>query len=636
MISAIMILNRSGVPLYVKEFQPLAVEEEVSAGGDITTKSSVASMLVSAIMGLGEELFKGAVKYVNVLDKHLYIAAGDYIYVVVVSTVHNPELSSIVEEIMGKLKDAGVDSDIESINETLEKMIWNTVKPILVNVVPNIDSIRDIIAQINSLLVGVEDTFRIEVESFKPEKYKLTLADRIRLLFKRRVKFEELLSKFYEGDFEFVIKNASSLFGSEYDDYAKALYAKAGILLNTFDPKIAAPSLEEINTVVMEIREHLLTYLLEIELNRFNSPIALSQYMGMIGGLRNNILQELNKNDLGSEILAIVLSPMHSLGLNQVITEKLREKSKLLTAINESANSLVNLFVKPEENFSDWLNKWSKLINLLVSSETAETKIYEPLYFEQLVYETLRGLASNFMVAEDGLDFVERVCNIYKTKGRAFITDPSYAGVPNRNKALGIGFALGYLSLITLYKLNPEERANYVKEFLNDLIPLFKWLTSVGTANRDYLDYYYFYSALFLQVAARYIYEAGHVNKQLIKLVEEILSEDMVGSWAGNRFMNVMYLSNIILALANVALNIPTKNVKSNILLRLASYLETLSNLYASDMHIAKLFFDLELIRIYFLSESEVGMMRGRRILEELRKKASPLISYLLEKMAPM
>ena len=258
MISAIIILNRSGVPLYVKEFQPLAVEE-VSAGGDITTKSSVASMLISAIMGLGEELFKGAVKYVNVLDKHLYIAAGDYIYTVIVSMVDSPELSGIVEEILRKLKEIGVDADLENINETLEKMIWNTVRPILVNVVPSVEGIRDIITQINSLMVGIEDTIKIEVKSFKPVRYRLTLSDRIRSLFKRRVKFEELLSKFYEGDLEFVIKNASSLYGSEYDDYAKALYAKAGIILNTLDPSVPAPSLEEINTIIMDIREHLLT-----------------------------------------------------------------------------------------------------------------------------------------------------------------------------------------------------------------------------------------------------------------------------------------------------------------------------------------------------------------------------------------
>ena len=377
MISAIMILNRSGVPLYVKEFQPLAVEE-VSAGGDITTKSSVASMLISAIMGLGEELFKGAVKYVNVLDKHLYIAAGDYIYTVIVSTVSNPELSGIVEEILRKLKDIGIDSDLDEINETLEKMIWNTVRPILVNVVPNIEGIRDIITQISSLMVDVEDTVKIEVKSFKPAKYKLTLSDRIRSLFKRRVKFEELLSKFYEGDLEFVIKNASSLFGSEYDDYAKALYAKAGILLNTLDPSVPAPSLEEINAVIVEIREHLLTYLLEIELNRFNSPIALSQYMGMISGLRGNIIQELNKNELSSDVLAVVLTPVHFPNLNQMLTEKTKEKSEFLGILNRSALSLINLFTKQEGTFSEWLNRWSKLMNLLVSGNLKRKRSMSP------------------------------------------------------------------------------------------------------------------------------------------------------------------------------------------------------------------------------------------------------------------
>ena len=237
------------------------------------------------------------------------------------------------------------------------------------------------------------------------------------------------------------------------------------------------------------------------------------------------------------------------------------------------------------------------------------------------------------MAPEDGYNFVEKVCNIYKNKAKSFLTDPIYATVPNRHKALGIGFALSYLTAFKLSNMSQEERVKFAQEMLNDLIPILNWLTGIGSSNRDYLDYYYFYSALFLQVITRFVYEAGHINKQLIKLIDEVLSEDMVGSWSGNRQMNIVYLSNIILALANIALKIPMKNAKSNLLMRLTSYLETLASLYASDMEAVSLFIKLALVRIYMLSESENGIARGRRIIEELKKMASPFMNTFLEKI---
>ena len=304
MVSGIIVTNSGGVPILVREFEPIF---------NVKTDEKIAllSSIISAIAYFIDKVVKQDVKKIKLGSYYIQILNDNEFMVCLINDFNNPENILKARLILEILREENF-GEIVVIDDKRQKELWNKISETL-NIYPNISEILKKLYIATKIYLNVLYESTLKGKDLKEKRKvktsnsqvkmeinagKIMNSNDFQLLLKELLRFN--LKPFRE------IKNWS--FSGVNEDYSKALYIIYKILNGSLSNEMESSELDDLIKVAKVINDNNLRIILLARLNSFKTLSGYSEFEKILLKLKKDILGELSKNSLKGRIYLLVLA----------------------------------------------------------------------------------------------------------------------------------------------------------------------------------------------------------------------------------------------------------------------------------------------------------------------------------------
>ncbi|MCD6485637.1 MAG: hypothetical protein J7L47_11060 [Candidatus Odinarchaeota archaeon] len=528
MIVGYLVLTETGIPLFSREFVPYLSKK----------MQSFTAPIISALTQFSTGIVGQEIKHIEMESFHIYLRSYDRIIVAVFSDIEDSTVNEFAESlgqlVFSKLQDI---KNLEAVqfNSDLMNEIMSDIEELLKQRAPAITYVEKLALEVSSAVDHLEGSVSLPIKSLKPKRFKMSLIDSIRRIF-GSTSIETILNLYYDGMFEDVVKEAPKLYSSkdvdvETSDFAKALYVKAGLMLNSYDPAYPAPSLEELYTITESIKDTLLKQLLKATLKGYSNVGAYNETREIILQNRQMIINIINASDLRSYVYGIVATPAPDVRLLNILMEKFKTKSEMLYAFNYEMKELLGVFFSEPESVSSWMRKVAvvKDMNKKIKNPLAKL-VYQHLIF----FINYWGLLLPDLTTTDGETVIESLLKFWDDNGYPLIANKAKG--TNRHKSVIAYFALGSVLNIALSYYTKPKAISLAQKYKPQVLSVLSWIRAVGVERRENMDMYYTSAAVLLAAASQILWELGEFSKDIPAIVQELTKEEIENFWELNKY----------------------------------------------------------------------------------------------------
>ncbi|MEM4447577.1 MAG: hypothetical protein QW461_09805 [Candidatus Jordarchaeales archaeon] len=616
MILGYLLLDEGGTPLVAKELVRVLLESD----------QVLFSGVVVAIGRVVEEVFKSRVRHVELENLHLYFAFGRKFNLVMISDVRDDRLIEISDEAVTRLDRTGVDPLRIQFDDELKQRVIGEVERVVFRSPPSILSVKRL-AEVLLAGLDVRKGMKLGFAEVKPKIYKPGILGKIRKLFTGRVTLKELVDAYYKADFSRVVEAAPSLFDDkESGELAKILYAKAALTLNSFDPEVEAPPLDEINTVIESIKDEVAREFLKAELESFLVLGAYNRRRELFVKKQMEFFRGLSGEKV--DVYSILLTPLPYGPLLDFLERKHKGKSSYLYGLTIETKFLLDILTKRPKDISEVFSLYGRFKREFDEAYKRKSpEVY--VYFHVLQFILVWGLLEKSILPDDGVKLLKQILELFESYRDELVDKGLY--YPNRYKAVNIYFALN-LILRLLLELGDEFVNKRLDKYYDYARSKTEWLIGLGKTHRVMLDMYYVSLAGLLSVLSRLAAEKGIFLSDVPNLVIELASPEMEEFWNFNEYHFVHYYVDMLDAIGNTALFVEFERVKQNLLMQVAYGIESAAELFRDTpiVHDIEL---LKAVRFYMLSGTSQGVEAAKSIVSKLKETSSPFIASIAEKI---
>lgn len=616
MILGYLLLDEGGVPVSGRELVHVIMESD----------RALFSGVVVAIGQVVQEVFKSRVRYVELEDMHLYFAFGEKFNLVLISDVKDDRLLKVGDEVVDRLKKIGADPLSLQLNDALKQQITREVETVIFRSPPSILSVRRL-AEVLLAALDVKKGMKLGFAEVKPKTYKPGVLDKVRRLFTGKTTLEGLVDAYFKGELSRVVRESPTLFDDEEKgDLAKILYAKAALTLNSFDPEIEAPPLDEINTVIESIRDKVAREYLKAELESFLVLGAYNRRRELFVERQMDFFRGLSGPK--GDVYAIMLTPTPYGPLLDFFERKYKGRSSYLYGLTIETKVLLDILARRPRDLSEVFSMYGRFKKEFDEAYKRKTlDVYT--YFHVLQFVLVWGLLEKSILPEDGVKLLKQVLEFFDSY-RSELVDKGFY-YPNRYKAVILYFALN-LILRLLLDLGDASVKSRLDEYFAYAKSKSEWFVGLGKTHRVMLDMYYVSLAGALSTLSRMAAEKGTFFSDVPSLVIELASPEMEEFWNYNEYHFVHYYVDLLDAIGNTALFVEFERVKQNLLMQVAYGIEAAAELFKDT----PIVYDIELLkaaRFYALSGTREGVEAAKEIARVLKETSSPFIASIAEKI---
>ncbi len=611
MILGFILLRRGGVPVLVEELVPILTRE----GRDFLPS------IISALHDMLTKVVGERVRWIGLEETQLYLRPGGDYMLALISDVRSERVELVAEDMIRYLEGLGVGPGIA------EGKVRDEVRRALVDIIrrhpPSLAFVRELARRFP------EDGFRgqgmeVGAEYPRPEVLRPGIVDRLRVLVPRGVSVDRLVDLYLEGRFEDVVRRAPACFGTG-DDLARALYAKASLMLRSLDPGVGAPELDEVASVVEGIGDPPLREYLRAELRCFYELGTYNERRRVFLENRRYFLESLAEEGVRGDVLSLVLTPIPCGPALDHLIDRLRGRSEYLEALLYASRLLLNLLTRRPESPEEVEEVAAWVRGRMQGVEARPAKY---VYAHMLFFVHSWALLCGNVGAGEGrgllkrlLEFVERWFDeLYEAKR-----------LPNRYKGVIFYFVMNViLRLALLGALEVDEEV--LNRYALRALMLLRWVRGLGAANRIEVDMYYVTLSGLLAAASLLFAEMGSYVRGAPRIVADLARDEMEGFWELNEYHYGHYYVDLLETLGNTALALEDGNLRTMILLRAAYGIERVAWMFRGAPMNFWLFMT-QAVRFYLLSGEDRGLAKAEDLRARLRSEASPFVSWLIDRM---
>ncbi len=617
MILGYILSDEGGTPIIYKEL----VKIFEGSGGTIFTS------LLSAISSALEELTRSKLDYFQSAGTHVYISYGNGLILSLISDTEDPQLKDLVNYIMERINKLISSPDDLILNEELRNIVDEEIMKIIYRSPPSIRTVRQLASALYSI-IDIERGDELKVKNLKVEKYKPSFIDRLKKSV-QKISLERLVELYFAGNLEDVVNLADSLFDDpKFGDLAKILYAKAALTLNSFDPKIKAPDLNVVNTVISSIKDELARTFLKAELMAFFELGSYNERREFFIRRRFDFLQKLSQEGVISDVYAILIAPVPNKQVLSFLERKFKDKSEWLYIMCLEMDYLLDILVRRPKNITEFLSLLGDIKSMLDDSLKKDLPSKYSLS-HMYMFILIWGLLSPNLKLEEGKDLLYKVFD-YVSSNFDLLLEKAYRAT-NRHKGVNLYFIFNLIYGLLL-ELEDVEAVNKIDKFYSYIKSKLEWLVAVKNANRIMIDMYYVTLAGLIAAVTRVAEYRRTFFKDLPKLLVELSDDNMMDFWEQNEYHFIHYYIDLLEAIGNTVLLSPYKEIKRNILTQVAYGIERAAKMmqHSPMLYYFKI---LLAIKFYALSGIDENIERAREILEEIRTSTNEFIYYIGEKI---
>ena len=618
MILGYVLFDEAGLVILSRELVPL-IESE---------KQSIFTSVITALGNLMDKIFSSKPKYLELENLHLYFSFGEKFSILLISDIEDDRLAELSNKIINKISSLALSSFDVQIDQKLKEKMKGEIEKVIFTSPPSIRSIKKLANILNATL----NTKKGEILGFErvvPEVHKLGIISKFKQLFKGKAKLPDLLYAFYNGQLEEIIERAPSLFNDiENGDLAKIIYCKAALLLNSFDPRVEAPPLNDIKLVIDKIKDKFAKEFLKAELESFIKLGAYNRRRELFINHHLEVFQKLMERDLEGEIYAILINAIPYGPVLDYLENHFKDRSDYLLVFVQEMKFLLDFLVRRPDNLDEIFILIGRFKNEFEEAyQKGSPKMYNLSHMLQ--FALIWGLLEKTVSPNDGEKLLVQFFEFFN-KYRGEIIDQGLRST-NRHKAVNIYFAFNIVYRL-LIELNYGEALKSLDEYFEYVKKKTEWFIGLGKTHRIMLDMYYVSVAGALSILTRLALEKNIFFSDIPRIVMELADPKMEEFWNFNEYHFAHYYSDLLEAIGNTAHFIEYEDIKRNIFLQVAYGLERIAKIFKNTAMIHDIEC-LKAIRFYLLSGTNEGKEKAKTLVEELKKVSSKFLINLAEKL---
>ncbi|MGQ4891639.1 MAG: hypothetical protein ACP6IP_04020 [Candidatus Njordarchaeia archaeon] len=617
MILGYLIFDLGGALIYSKNF------------ADISKRSGEGTFanILSGITNLLTEILDSDLRYISFQDYYLYFSIGENFIVTIISDSRDDSIFEYSKEILNEIEGLNLSPDLIQIDQNARKKVEELIDELIIHKAPPLGVIKKIVESIPTLTRDLEGD-NVPLEEFPRKELKVKSAGGL-LGVMIEVDVEELLKDFYDGLYEDVIIKSRSLLGGKHGDLARILYAKSSLLLNSFDWSIPTPSLQDIEAIIMGIKDDFARELLLAELRSFTE-------VGEYNNRRRIVLENLEKfkhfvegeGNSYSEIYQILVAPVYNLSLNKKLGEVLDSKSEFLKAIIEETNILLETYEVRPEKISDLMSTLGRLWrehDRFFSKNLSISGIYLHMYL--FVLNVM--LTAKNMSFEDGLKLLKNNFKDLYKRTMKIVDEAKY--LSNRHKAVLLYFTF-YMLYGLLIEVGDELAEEYLDEVYEYLRKKISWLIGLSEINRIEKDMFYISISGILSILTRIAMLKGICIKNIYDVLKMLQNSNITKFWHLNQYHYAHYYLDSLEAAANTILISPYTDLKQEILNNVASAIENALNLF-NRIPLVRDYKTIQWIRIFIESKDKKLESKALELFDKLKASSSEFLSTVAKRI---
>lgn len=445
--------------------------------------------------------------------------------------------------------------------------------------------------------------------------------------FAKKSTMDRLVRAFFDGDFKFIVEHAPSVFGE--GDLPKIIYAVAALNLNSFDPKVRAPSLEKIKGVVLEIEDSLTREYMLLNIRAYIRPVGESEKIDILLSDKRRLLEKIeNGGSFEAEVYSFLLSDAPLRDVLSFLLQKFSKVSRYLQL--RIINKIYT--IKIREETPPHTSLWLKLLKKFITYSIRASKKNDELAYHQLVILQkilVWGLSSMDMDPEILLEkfrfFIE-----YEQKYHEKILHRSKR-VPNELRTDSINMTFNIIFNILLDTVPNSDAELLIKNYWDVVISLIKWLVALRYKKRIQASIYQIVVSGLIGLVVKMAAKKGVYVENIPFLVREIAEYygDIHADYDFDTYVHV-YLG-MVEALTYTAIMFP-RDIRTRILNELFNALRELVFIL-SEKNFLRSIILIRLLEILTLIETEDSKSKRQQVKEDYWENMSPFFRSYAQKI---
>jgi len=583
---------------------------------------------LTAVDSFSQEVIKQDLKHIEMENFHIYLIKYEKFTVVFFSDIEDDTVPRIVENLGEIIKSNldNIDTEVVIENSEIIKEISRKAEELLVKNPPSINFIKSLTLSVSQAVDGIRDDTKLKIKDVKPSRSKFSLISRVKKVIRSPPSIEELLQLTYSGNFQKVIElTQGNIKDIENMDLIKSLYVNAGLILNTFDPKVKAPSLDEIYSTAIEINDDLFREILIAKINGFIKLGSYNDVREITIKNKQKIKELINEESIRSKVFQVIITPPYDTELLHILKNKFDGVSEYLYAFNYEMIEVLKIFFAKPKSIDSWLKQIAIAKNLY---EKATNPIAKSIYGHLIFFYNFWGLLLPDLSESDGQHIIETLERFWTEE--IFPTIKNAAPGDNRHKAVLVYFALGSIINIAL-SLHADKAKEIARKHRDEAVFSLEWILSIGKANRENLDMYFTSASSILAATARILWENGEISKDIPKLVYKFTEENIEKFWTLNAYHYAHIYIALLESLGYTLLRLPKDSgIRRSLMERIASGIEIAAQKFPDNQLMQYLIMP-EAIKFYYASGSEYGRTKADEIIKQYEGKLSPFMTKYIE-----
>lgn len=612
-----LLFDDGGILLLEKQFVEVLTHE----------KTSLFASLLTAITRVMEEILHQHPRHLELENTHLYFGyRPPFIFVLIVDS-ENEIYEKLADTIARDLAEADLNpeemhvSDIarQAAKRIIDHHIAKT--PLLV---VDLKALANIIKTTSEFIrnrirsgfpVRKPKTIEIKPTKVKPTKPKLK-------------SFENLIELYFDGKLSDVVKYAPGFFDGDYADLARILYAKAGLILRLYDPKVWAPPLEQLYGVSTEISDEIAKRVLIAETEMFArlpSETPFSIYLRH----SDEISVVLQGEDLRATVYEILFNPIPIAPFLNMIIRKYENRSRYMFCLAKENLMLLKMLRQKPRNVDEWLLAFSETKTAFEKSLKERDHLLDH-HYHVLLSTLIWGMLTPDITVEDGFKLIDHFVSDIKKYQKEL--EERSERIMITHKAWNIIWVYNVLMRVLLEATPPEERRNLLDELQRRVLDSAKYFSDLLERRRIPIYLYYVTLISLISLYTRIGVEHNTVPDDIIEILPEFVPSDIQNLFEIAPQSFYQYYLCFLETLGNIALFIDLHVVRTNLLMKIAHLLEKVADAM-SDVPIYKFLAKLFAFRFYMLVDSKEARNAANRLLSEAEKEFSPFLIHIFKRL---
>ena len=328
----------------------------------------------------------------------------------------------------------------------------------------------------------------------------------------------DLIAMYMDGKFRDVLIRAPNLF--YFGDSPRILYVLAALNLVSLDPKVKAPTLEEIKGVILNIHNPSIKEYLMLLLDSYVRPVSATHMKEILLKNKRKLLGMIENSDAETSCiysLMIMRAPLRDV-LGYLLKKFLEVSILMSTRVLSSIYKMEVAKCSPPK-----YDVWKKLLAKLYDGFKESIKHGGEIPFHHL-FLVQQILLWALFIDELGIRHIARIFKAFidKEKGYYGRLRTKSRDVPNDLKVENIDVTFNKLLNILIDILSEDESEKLIRAYEDDLLEMLKWLISLRYRRRIRTNIYQTTASSLIGLMSRISMKRGIYIDDIPHIIKEI------------------------------------------------------------------------------------------------------------------